>query len=86
MCFAKSEIKYLSHVIGSSQHGLDPQKLHAIESVEAPTTKTNLKNALALYYHECIKNFAEVAKPLTDLSKKKAPEIIPCSDVEKNAF
>ena len=86
--FAKSEIKYLGHVIGSGRHGPDPEKLRAIESIEAPTTKTNLKSALGLfnYYRDYIKNYAELAKPLTDLTKKKVPENIPWSDVEENAF
>ena len=57
----------------SGWHGPDPKKLCAIEFVEASTSKTNLQSALGLFncYRDYIKNYVEVAKPLTDLPKRK---------------
>ena len=56
--------------------------------MKVPTTKTDLKSAFGLfnYYREYMKNYAEVAKLLTDLAKKNIPENIPWYDVEENAF
>ena len=75
-------------MIGSGRREPDPKKLCAIESIEIPITKTNLKSALGLFNccRNYIKNYAEVAKPLTELTKKKFPEKVSWSDVEKNAF
>ncbi|GBL97285.1 Retrovirus-related Pol polyprotein from transposon opus [Araneus ventricosus] len=70
--FAKTQLKYLGHIIGAGRHEPDPEKLRAIEIIERPTTKSALKSALGLfnYYRNYIKNYAEIAKPLTDLTKR----------------
>nr|XP_042908232.1 uncharacterized mitochondrial protein AtMg00860-like [Parasteatoda tepidariorum] len=72
--FAKTQIKYLGHIIGDGRHEPDPEKLRAIEIIETPKTKNY------------IQNYAEIAKPLTDLTKKKVPELIPWTDVEELSF
>ncbi|GBL76525.1 hypothetical protein AVEN_53267-1 [Araneus ventricosus] len=83
-----SQIKYLRHIIGAGRHETDPEKLHATEIIERPRTKSALKSALGLfnYYQNYIKNYAEIAKPLTDLTKKNIPECIPRTDVEELSF
>nr|XP_042908182.1 uncharacterized protein LOC122271326 [Parasteatoda tepidariorum] len=70
------------------RHEPDPEKLLAIEIIETPKTKSALKSALGLfnYYRNYIKNYAEIAKPLTDLTKKKVPELIPWTDIEELSF
>jgi hypothetical protein len=86
--FARSQIKYLGHLIGAGRHQPDPEKLRAIEVIESPKTKTSLKSVLGLfnYYRDYIQNYAEIARPLTDLTKRKVPEIIPWSEIEESAF
>ncbi|GBM10122.1 Retrovirus-related Pol polyprotein from transposon opus [Araneus ventricosus] len=86
--FAKTQLKYLGHIIGAGRHEPDPEKLRAIEIIERPRTKSALKSALGLfnYYRNYIKNYAEIAKPLTDLTKKIVPESIPWTDVEELSF
>ncbi|GBO22082.1 Retrovirus-related Pol polyprotein from transposon opus [Araneus ventricosus] len=86
--FAKTQLKYLGHIIGAGRHELDPEKLRAIEIIERSRTKSALKSALGLfnYYRNYIKNYAEIAKPLTDLTKKNVPESIPWTDVEELSF
>ncbi|GBN03453.1 Retrovirus-related Pol polyprotein from transposon opus [Araneus ventricosus] len=86
--FAKTQLKYLGHIIGDGRHEPDPEKLRAIEIIERPRTKSALKSALGLfnYYRNYIKNYAEIAKPLTDLTKKYVPESIPWTDVEELSF
>ncbi|GBM14627.1 Retrovirus-related Pol polyprotein from transposon opus [Araneus ventricosus] len=86
--FAKTQIKYLGHIIGAGRHEPDPEKLHAIEIIERPRTKSALKSALGLfnYYRNYIKNYAETTKPLTVLTKKNVPECIPSTDMEELSF
>ena len=46
---------------------MDPKKIEAISLWEAPTTVKGVRSFLgfANFYHRFIKNFAEVAAPLT---------------------
>ncbi|GFX64387.1 retrovirus-related Pol polyprotein from transposon 17.6 [Trichonephila clavipes] len=54
----------------------------------APTTKKQLRSALGLcnFYRQYIPNFANIALPLTALTKKKVPNEIPWSKEAENAF
>ncbi|GBN31917.1 Transposon Ty3-G Gag-Pol polyprotein [Araneus ventricosus] len=68
--FAKTQLKYLGHIIGAGRHEPDPEKLRAIEIIERPRTKSALKSALGLFnYYRNYINYAEIAKPLTDITK-----------------
>jgi len=60
--FARPNIKYLGHIIGSGKHQPDPNKLEAIRKLKSPTTKTQLRSVLGLcnYYRDYIKNYSEV--------------------------
>jgi hypothetical protein len=51
-----------------------PDKVEAIKLWEPPTSMTELRSFLGLanYYRRFIKNFAKVARPLTELTKKDA--------------
>ena len=71
--FLKPEINYLGHIISS--HGLrpDPDKLKAVKEFPVPKNQKNIKQFLGLagYYRRFIKNFAQIAKPLTNLLRKE---------------
>ena len=49
-----------------------PDKVEAIETWPTPTCVRDVQAFLGLcnYYHRFCKNFAKVAKPLTDLTRK----------------
>ncbi|GFX77873.1 retrovirus-related Pol polyprotein from transposon 297 [Trichonephila clavipes] len=51
-------------------------------------TKKQLRSALGLcnFYRQYIPNFAKIALPLTELTKKKVPNEIPWSKEAENAF
>ncbi|KAG0422465.1 hypothetical protein HPB47_001714 [Ixodes persulcatus] len=67
---------------------LDSAKLVAIEGLLVPTTKRELRSALWLcgYYRDCIANYAEIAKPLTELTGGKVPNRLPWTDAADRAF
>ncbi|GFV36050.1 retrovirus-related Pol polyprotein from transposon 17.6 [Trichonephila clavipes] len=70
------------------RHSPDKERIKAIQNLQAPTTKKQLRSALGLYnfYRQCIPNFAKIALPLTELTKKKVPNKIPWSKEIENAF
>ena len=73
--FAVKEVHYLGHVL--SQNGIkpNPDKVEAILSIPAPTKVKQLRSFLGMigYYRKFIRNFAVIAKPLYDLTKKDVP-------------
>ena len=50
----------------------EPEKLEAVEQFQLPETKTQVQSFLGLtgYYHRFIPNYATIAVPLTNLTKK----------------
>ncbi|GFW40140.1 retrovirus-related Pol polyprotein from transposon 297 [Trichonephila clavipes] len=86
--FARQKVKYLGHVIGSGRHSPDKERIKAIQNLQAPTTKKQLRSALGLwnFYRQYIPNFAKIVLPLTELTKKKVPNEIPWSKEAENAF
>ena len=86
--FAKGEVKYVGQYIGSGKRRPDPGKLAAIQSMIPPTTKKQLRSVLGLfgYYRPYLKGFAELAKPLTDLTAKSGPATLAWGEEEQKAF
>jgi hypothetical protein len=86
--FAKSEILFLGHIVGSNNRRADPSRVEAIRLLKAPETKKQLRQILGLFCHfqEYIEKFAELAKPLTDLTNKKVPNRIPWGKEEGMAL
>ena len=61
--FAKNNIKYLGHIIGSGKHEPYPEKLKVIEKLSSPKTKTELQSLIGLcqYYHAYVKGLSDTA-------------------------
>jgi hypothetical protein len=86
--FAKAEVKFVGHLVGNGQKRPDPDRVQSIRGLVRPTTRKQLKSVLGLLgcHRAFIPRYAEIAKPLTDLTSKKVPFIIPWSEREQEAF
>ena len=73
--FGRSECSYLGHVIGSGRVCPELAKIEAIKNFEPPTTKTGVRSFLGLtgYYRKFIPDYATLAAPLSDLTRKTKP-------------
>ena len=73
--FFKSDIQYLEHLI--SREGIEPlpEKLESIKEIPPPTTPKKVKQFLGLigYYRKFVPRFADVARPLTNLTRLDQP-------------
>ncbi|GFU29683.1 retrovirus-related Pol polyprotein from transposon 17.6 [Trichonephila clavipes] len=74
--------------LGKCRHSTDKERIKAIQNLQAPTTKKQLRSALGLcnFYRQYIPDLAKIALPLTELTKKKVPNEIPWSKEAENAF
>ena len=67
--FRKRSVNYLGHIVENGTIRVDLDKVAAVQTWPAPTCVKEVQQFLGLvnYYHEFIKNFAELAAPLCDL-------------------
>ena len=70
--FLKAHIQYLGHFISGKGIEPVPEKLESIKKMPAPTTPKEIKQFLGLvgYYRKFVPRFADIARPLTSLTKK----------------
>ena len=70
--FAKKEVKYLGHII--SKHGVrvNPENTEKVKTFPVPQNTKQVKSFLGManYYRKFVKDFAQIASPLTSLLKK----------------
>jgi len=84
--FALQELHYLGHVVGGDGIKPDPNKLKVMKDLSNPKTVTEVRMAIGLfsYYRRFIKNFATIAEPLYQLTKKN--QSWKWTDSHQNAF
>ena len=67
----KTEVEFLGYIVGSEGIKPDPSKVKSIEKLLPPTNLKELKSFLGMtsYYRRFIRDYAKVAKPLTNLTR-----------------
>jgi len=70
--FAANSIKFLGHEISEEGIRQDPDKLRALLQLPEPADAKGVKRALGMfsYYRKFVPNFAMLAEPLTNLTRK----------------
>ena len=70
--FGQRKVKYLGHVISREGIQPDPEKISAIKEYPVPRSVKDVRAFLGLanYYRKFVKDFAKIAGPLHDLTKK----------------
>ena len=73
--FFKCHIQYLGHLISGKGIEPLPEKLESIKEMPPPTTPKGVKQFLGLigYYRKFVLRFADVARPLTNLTRLNQP-------------
>ena len=73
--FFQPRVEYLGHVVSVEGLSSDPAKVQAMRDWKVPKTVTKIRSFLGLadYYHSCIPQFARIATPLTNLTRKTHP-------------
>lgn len=84
--FLQRQIEFLGHEV--SPAGIRPgkNKILCVEQFEIPVSVRDVRRfiGLASYFRKFVPNFATIAKPLTDLTKKNVPFV--WSDAQNKAF
>lgn len=72
--FAKKELVYLGHIISINGIRPNPKKTECVANFPTPNNSDQVRTFLGLsgYYRKFIKNYADIAKPLTELTKLDA--------------
>ena len=73
--FGYSEIKFIGHIVGKGMIRPDPEKVTAVSNYAVPQNLSQLRSFLGLvnYYHDFVKGFALIARPLYQLTRKDVP-------------
>ena len=81
-------ISFLGYELGKGCLKPLPSTVDKILRAPRPTTKTQLRSFLGLigYYRSFVPNFALMALPLTDLTKKGLPNVLEWTDAQEQAF
>jgi hypothetical protein len=85
---AKSEFKFLGHVVGSGRHRPDEKKLSSVADLSRPVTKREVRSTPGFfsYFRAYISNAADPTGVLSDLVAKDKPNRVLWTDNEKIAF
>ena len=81
-------IEFVGHTVGTDEIKMEEEKIVKIEKAEIPTTKKQVRAFLGLtgFYRKFIQNYAEIATPLTNLTKNDRPNKVLWGEKEAVAF
>jgi hypothetical protein len=73
--FHQLSVTFLGHIVSGDGIKMDPAKLRSIKTFPVPVNVSQVRSFLGLtnYYRRFINNYAQIALPLTSLTKKNQP-------------
>ena len=73
--YFKTNVQYLGHLVSGKGIKPLPEKLESVKKMPAPTTPKEIKQFLGLvgYYRKFIPRFADIARPMANLTKQDVP-------------
>ena len=73
--YFKTHVQYLGHLVSGNGIKPLPEKLESVKKMPAPTTLKEIKQFLGLvgYYRKFIPRFADIARPMTNLTRQDVP-------------
>ena len=76
--FAQPKVIFLGHIVGSGIVAPDPSKIATVREIQPPTNKKEVKRIVEFfsYFRSFIPNLAQIAHPITELTKKGIPNKI----------
>ena len=74
MSFGLPEVKLLGYIISQAGKSADPDKISAISELRPPTMVKEVRSFLGMasYYRSCVPDYARIAEPLTEMTRKHA--------------
>ena len=86
--FGEEAVDFIGHKIGRGELGVPDENVKKVREAPRPRTKTEVKSFLGLsgYHRNFIPNYAAIALPLSDLTKKELPNEVEWSDAHEKAF
>ena len=83
-----AQIPYLGHVVGANSMQPLRRKVEAVLAFPRPQTKKEVRSFLGLvgYYSRYVANFAHIAAPMSDLTRKNMPNHVKWTDSCERAF
>jgi transposase InsO family protein len=86
--FVRPSLKLLGFVLGGGKLKPDSDKIAAVEAFTRPINKTGVRAFLGLtgYYRRFIPDYARLAVPLTDLTRKLQPDKVVWGAAQQAAF
>ena len=72
--FFKLKLRFVGYIISASGVSADPEKITAIKAMKPPTSITETRSFIGClnFYRRLMPNFAQIARPLTELTHKNA--------------